>query len=118
MLKSLVHCWIVLTNLLTSFGATTGRRRHAVVLHQGNAGRSRPSNFRAADPREGARNIMAYRDECDAVADFCPRIPNIVVDWFRTASAVHDNARRIKLEAPTLSQDKDSHGLIFKKGFD
>ncbi len=66
---------------------------------------------------------MAYIDECRAITDKCPRIqhysnPNIVVDWFRTGSATHDNARLIKDEAPILARYVDSQGLIFKNGFD
>jgi hypothetical protein len=76
-----------------------------------------------SDPRIGNRTIMAYINECIAITDKCPRIqhysnPNIVVDWFRTGSATHDNARLIKDEAPFLARYVDSQGLIFKNGFD
>ena len=66
---------------------------------------------------------MAYIDECQAVTDKCPRIqhysnPNIVVDWFTTGCATHNNALLIKNEASTLAQYRDSQGRIFKNGFD
>jgi hypothetical protein len=66
---------------------------------------------------------MAYIDECQAVTDKCPRFqhysnPNIVVDWFVTGSATHDNARLINEEAPTLAAYRDSQGRVFKNGFD
>lgn len=69
------------------------------------------------------RTIMAYADECDAITDYCPRIqhysnPNVVDAWFTTGSPVHDNARLIRQEAPTLALYRDSQGRIFKNGFD
>jgi hypothetical protein len=81
-------------------------------------------NLKTSDPREEARTIMAYAEECDAVTDYCPRFqhysnPNIVVDgWFTTGSAVYDNARLIRQEAPVLAGYRDSQGRIFKNGFD
>jgi hypothetical protein len=32
------------------------------------------ARFAGSEPREGAKTIMAYPDECDAVTDLCPRI--------------------------------------------
>jgi len=76
-----------------------------------------------SDPREGARTIMSYADECGPVTDLCPRIqhysnPNVTEEWFTTGSTVHDNARLIREYAPILAQYRDSQGRIFKNGFD
>jgi hypothetical protein len=76
------------------------------------------------DPREGARTIMSYVEECDAVTDLCPRIqhysnPSIEIDdWFTTGSAEHNNARLIQDYALILARYRDSQGRIFKNGFD
>jgi hypothetical protein len=75
------------------------------------------------DPIEGARTLMAYVDRCLDITDVCPRIqyysnPNVTVDWFTTGTATHDNARLIKLEAPTLAQYRDGSDIIFMSGFE
>lgn len=76
------------------------------------------------EPTEGARTIMAYKEECEAVTDRCPRIqhyssPDIVVyEWFETGTEEHDNARLIRLYAPVLARYRDSQGRIFKYGFE
>lgn len=76
------------------------------------------------EPTEGARTIMAYKEECEAVVEDCPRIqhyssPDIVVDgWFETGSKEHDNAKLIRLYALVLAQYRDSQGRIFKYGFE
>jgi hypothetical protein len=75
------------------------------------------------DPIEGARTLLAYVDRCLDITDVCPRIqhysnPNVVDDWFTTGTAIHDNARLIKLEAPTVAQYRDSLGRIFMSGFE
>jgi hypothetical protein len=66
---------------------------------------------------------MAYAEECDAATDYCPRLqhysnPIVLVYWFWTGWAVHDNAGLIREIAPLVTGYRDSQGLIFKNGFE
>jgi hypothetical protein len=117
--------WVAAHEIAHVFGANHNRDHepHNPAPLQPYAWGHWARNLKTSDPREGARTIMAYAEECDAATDFCPRIqhysnPDVDVLWFTTGSGVHDNARLIRYYAPDLAGYRDSQGRIFKNGFE